>query len=119
MATELFPIIATADMGRSLGFYRDLLGGTVSYEFAGPDGAPAYAGLDLGTSHLGIGHDPAAAAAGRSVSLWIYTEEVDATIERLRGAGVAIIDEPRDQPWGERVAKVEDPDGIHVHVASR
>jgi lactoylglutathione lyase len=119
MATELFPIIATADLGRSLAFYRDLLGGTVGYAFDGPDGAPVYVGLDLGASHLGIGHDPDAASTGSSVSLWIYTDAVDATIEGLRAAGVPIVEEPRDQPWGERVAKVADPDGIHVHVASR
>jgi uncharacterized glyoxalase superfamily protein PhnB len=29
-----------------------------------------------------------------------------------------ILEEPVDQPWGERVARVEDPDGIHVHVAT-
>nr|MBA2634485.1 hypothetical protein [Chloroflexota bacterium] len=55
MITELFPIVSTQDMGRVLGFYRDLLGGRVEFEFSGPDGDPAYVGLDLGASHLGIG----------------------------------------------------------------
>ena len=35
MFTELFPIVATTDMSRALGFYRDLLGGLVNYEFPG------------------------------------------------------------------------------------
>jgi lactoylglutathione lyase len=37
----------------------------------------------------------------------------------MRGAGVAILEEPVDQPWGERVARVTDPDGDHVIVGSR
>lgn len=37
---------------------------------------------------------------------------------RLRVAGVPVLEEPRDQPWGERVARVEDPVGIEVHVAT-
>ena len=46
MFTSLFPILVTADLNAALGFYRDLLGATVSFEFPGPDGEPAYAGLE-------------------------------------------------------------------------
>jgi lactoylglutathione lyase len=119
VTTDLFPIVATTDLERSLGFYRDLLGGTVSYEFPGPDGRTVYAGIDIGRSHLGIGHDPDVAAGAASVSLWLYVDDCDATIARLRAAGVPILEEPIDQPWGERVALVQDPDGIRVRVATR
>jgi len=57
MFQELFPILATGDLPRALGFYRDLLGFEVTYRFP-PDGEPAYVALDLGRSHLGIGADP-------------------------------------------------------------
>jgi lactoylglutathione lyase len=120
MATELFPIISTPDLTRSLGFYRDLLGGTVTYEFAGPDGQPGYVGLDIGTSHLGIGHDPGLTdVPGRRMSLWVYVDDCDVMVERLGDSGVEIVAEPADQPWGERVARVRDPDGIEVIVGSR
>jgi catechol 2,3-dioxygenase-like lactoylglutathione lyase family enzyme len=45
MFTTIFPIITTSDLTGALGFYRDLLGATVSYEFPGPDGEPGYVGL--------------------------------------------------------------------------
>jgi lactoylglutathione lyase len=32
---------------------------------------------------------------------------------------VPIVEEPTDQPWGERMATVLDPDGNRVIVASR
>ncbi|MFC3739509.1 VOC family protein [Paractinoplanes deccanensis] len=47
MFDEVFPILTTPDLGRSLGFYRDLLGGKVTYQFP-PEGEPAYAGLEIG-----------------------------------------------------------------------
>jgi lactoylglutathione lyase len=119
MATELFPIISTTDIERSLRFYRDLLGGSVDFTFPGPDGTPAYVGANLGMSHIGIGQDPSASPRGRTVSLWVYTDDCDGLVEQMRAAGTPILEEPLDQPWGERVAKVEDPDGIVVHVANR
>jgi lactoylglutathione lyase len=122
MITSLFPIVSTADLPRALAFYRDLLGGSVTYEFPGPDGEPGYVGVDLGDSHLGIGREPAAEAGGSApsaISLWVYTDDCDAAVERLRAAGVPIVEEPIDQPWGERVARVRDPDGNEVIVGAR
>jgi lactoylglutathione lyase len=118
VATELFPIITTADFQRSLRFYRDLLGGTVSFEYPDPEGAIAYASVELGSSQIGIGSDPKAVAGG-SISLWVYVDDCDRVVARLREAGVEILQDPRDEPWGERVGRVSDPDGIQVHVASR
>ena len=121
MFTDLFPIVATRDIGSALGFYRDLLGGSVSYEFPGPDGAPAYVALDFGGSHLGIGltRDVVAGSSHRPISLWVYTDDCDGAVERLRAANVIVTEEPTDQPWGERVARVLDPDGNEVIIGQR
>ena len=117
MFTTVFPILITADLRAALGFYRDLLGATVAYEFPGPDGEPGYVGLELGSSHLGLGRDPEAPAEpSERFSLWVYADDCDAAVERLRAAGVTIVAEPADQPWGERVARVLDPDGNLVIV---
>ncbi|HEX2221438.1 MAG TPA: glyoxalase superfamily protein [Candidatus Limnocylindria bacterium] len=120
MFTQIFPIIATPDLARALSFYRDLLGATVAFEFRGPDGEPGYVGLDLGSSHLGIGRDESLTqGSSERFSLWVYAEDVDAAVALLREAGVTIEEEPVDQPWGERTARVLDPDGNLVHLASR
>jgi lactoylglutathione lyase len=120
MVTELFPIITTTDMGRSLAFWRELLGGRVDYEFPGPDGTPVYVSLVISTSSLGIGlaSDGIAKTPG-AITLWVYTEDCAALVERLRAAGVSIVQEPRDEPWGERVAKVLDPDENEVFIGQR
>lgn len=120
MIDQLFPILDVADVERSLRFWRDELGGTVAFEWPGPDGRPVYVGLDLGSSHLGIG-GPASAPAGesRGISLWVYTDDCDGLVERLRAVGTPIVDEPADQPWGERIARVLDPDGTTVIIGQR
>lgn len=53
-----------------------------------------------------------------STSIWRYTDDVDAAVADLRGAGVQVVAEPVDQPWGERVASVADPDGFVIHIGA-
>ena len=120
MFSELFPILSTPDLERALRFYRDLLGMAVTHRFDGPDGEPAYVGLHLGASQLGIGRDSIVElpAGRRPIALWVYADDCDAAIERMRAAAVEIVEEPVDQPWGERVARVHDPDGNLVIVGA-
>jgi lactoylglutathione lyase len=120
MYKSIFPILVTADLTAALGFYRDLLGAKVTYEFPAPDGGePGYVALELGDSHLGIGRDPEAPLEpSERFSLWVYAEDCDAAIDRMKQAGVTIVEEPADQPWGERVARVLDPDGNLVIVGA-
>ena len=125
MITQLFPIVATPDLERSLVFYRDLLGGTVTYEFPGHGEQPVYVAISLGAApgatSIGIGLERGVVQTPRprGVSLWAYTDDCDATVERLRDAGTPVVEEPADQPWGERVARVLDPDGNELIIGSR
>jgi lactoylglutathione lyase len=115
---RIFPMLSCQDLKRSLAFYGDLLGGHETYRF--PDeGDPAYVALRLGDSEVGLGQmsgeplhgRPQRPAIGHRVELCAYVDDVDATVERMRTAGVTVALEPADQPWGERIAYVEDPDG--------
>jgi lactoylglutathione lyase len=118
--TDAFPIISTPDMERALGFYRDLLGGTVDFRFP-EEGEPRYVSLRIGEAQIGIGYVPDAVggAGGQRFSLWVYADSCDEGVERLRAAGAPITEEPADQPWGERVARALDPDGNEVIVGQR
>ena len=49
----------------------------------------------------------------------MYADDCDAAVDRLRAGGVPVIQEPADQPWGERMAIVTDPDGNRVFIATR
>jgi lactoylglutathione lyase len=114
-----FPIISTPDLPGALAFYVGLLGGTISYAFPA-EGEPDYVGLELGSSHLGIGHDPDLAGEGiQRFSLWVYVDDCDEVVESMRVSGVPILEEAVDQPWGERIARVGDPDGNVVIIGAR
>ena len=116
---ELFPILTTPDLARSLGFYRDLLGADVTYRFP-PDGEPRYVSLQIGRSTLGIGRqDQPGVLTNDRITLWLYADDCDAALDELRSGGVEVVQEPVDQPWGERMATVADPDGNRVVIASR
>lgn len=119
--------IVTADMERSIAFY-DLLGATVpSAPVEWPEGSGrlhAEASMPNGTS---VEFDNAASAAawaphwsarrGVVVGFTVASpEDVDATFERVVGAGFAAIEPPYDAFWGARYAVVEDPDGNAVGI---
>ena len=58
-----------------------------------------------------------AVAAGARFELFVYVEGLDGVLDSLRAAGVTVLREPGDMPWGERVAFVSDPNGNPVALA--
>lgn len=116
---RLFPMLSVERLERSLAFYAELLGGEQTYRFP-EEGEPAFVALRLGESEIGLGQlsaspplhgQPQRPALGHRIELCLYVEDVDAVVSRLRAAQVPILLEPVEQPWGERVAYVADPDG--------
>jgi lactoylglutathione lyase len=45
------------------------------------------------------------------MELCVYVVDVDEAVSAARAAGAQLVLEPTDQPWGERVAYIADPDG--------
>ena len=111
-------MLSVADLERSIAFYGDALGGRETYRFP-PEGPPDFVVLRLGESDVGLGRLTDAPLHGRAqrpatghrIELCVYVDDVDAAVEDLRGIGATIAMVPADQPWGERVAYAEDPDG--------
>jgi lactoylglutathione lyase len=108
-------------------FYRDLFGFAETYRFPA-EGEPEFVGLDLDEGSIALAavsnstapeHGlPLRPVAGRRFELCVYADDVDAAIDELRAAGVPVLMEPADQPWGERLAYVQDPDGNPVHITA-
>lgn len=120
MVLESFPILSVADLGRAQAFYRDLLGGIVDYVFP-PEGEPRFVTLKLGRSTLGLGATTGGAGghAGSGYTLCAYVPDCDAAVDAVRAAGHTVREEPGDQPWGERIARVLDADGYEVLLVAR
>jgi lactoylglutathione lyase len=50
-------------------------------------------------------------ATGHRIELCVSVDDVDDVVRVLRASGAPVLLEPCDQPWGERVAYVADPEG--------
>ena len=121
---RVLPIVHLDDVMAGVEFYGRL-GFEVVFRF--PDDGPiAFCTVANGDGEIGLGgwgETPGLPAPvrpdgpGRAMHLFVYVDDVDAAVEALRSAGVAIESEPVDQPWGERVAAVRDPAGNTVVLA--
>lgn len=117
-ATRVMAMLSVADMHRSLAFYGEALGGERSYQFP-PEGVPAFVTLRFGETELGLGlltasplhGQPQRPATGHRIELCLNVADTDEAVEALRSLGARVVLEPVNQPWGERAAYVEDPDG--------
>jgi lactoylglutathione lyase len=116
-ARSAFPIIVWDDLPALVAFYRDVLGGEVVYRFP-EEGDPVYLSLRLGASSIGLGYEPDPPRGPQRVSVWVYVADVDAVVAGARAAGVPVAEEPADQPWGERTARIVDPTGVEVVVGA-
>lgn len=117
-ARELFPILSADDPEALAAFYTAGLGADVVYRVP-EDGTPDYLYLRLEPLGFGIAvRRPADGAPGRGIALWVYVDDVDAATERLLRLGARMVAEPADQPWGERMASLEDPAGHLLHVGA-
>jgi lactoylglutathione lyase len=118
-----FPIVYVDDVPASVRFYRDLLGFQEMYRFPDTD-EPGYVALRLDDGKIGLSSaefpgihgKPQRPVTGRPFELCLEVADVDGFVGELARAGVAVLAEPADQVWGERVAYVEDPDGNPVHI---
>jgi lactoylglutathione lyase len=112
---EPFPILYVDDVARSIRFYTESLGFTVSYRWPA-EGETAFAFLKLDPLGIAVSqrrpeHE------GRDFELCVYTDDADRAAEELRRAGADEVQPPQDEPWGERRMYVRDPDGNLVHIA--
>jgi lactoylglutathione lyase len=121
---EPFPILHVADVERSVRFYVDCFGFEVGFRWP-EEGALEFAFLRLGETGIGIGTRAAPDLpdwpSGRETGafqLCIYTDDTDAAAERLVSRGATRVTAPRAQPWGEKLAFFEDPDGNLIHVTA-
>lgn len=112
--------LTVEDVEKSVAFYRDLIGLTVTYKLF-----PAFALLNHGGVSIGLLSLPEAAKEGvtamsaaqkRGVHVEFTTDNLDALYAELKAKDVVFIDEPHDEPW-ERLFTALDPDGYAVEFA--
>ena len=46
--------------------------------------------------------------------MYVYVDDLDATLARLIDADITVLRDAEDMPWGERIATITDPEGNPV-----
>jgi len=98
-------VISTRRLEKALVFYRDVLG------LAGANVASGPATLMTGSGVEVMLHERDTTPSDAAVAPSFVIERLDAIVKRWDDLGGEVIDAPRTQPWGERMAVVRDADG--------
>jgi uncharacterized glyoxalase superfamily protein PhnB len=118
----LSPYLTVKDAEAALDFYQRAFGFEKQNAVPGPDGRIAHVEMRWQDALIMFGPEgayggtckaPATARVQPPVSLYVYCPDVDALCARAQAAGATVVVPPGDMFWGDRMCKIEDPDG-HV-----
>lgn len=114
-----YVIVFARDMAAMRRFYADVMLFPV-YRDVHPSWIEYRVGGSLlALTERGFVFDDAATPPGAlslQLAFRVTRAEVDACAAALRTAGIRIVGEPTDQPWGHRTLFVRDPDGNVVEL---
>lgn len=121
------PSLTCKNAARAIDFYQRVFGATLAVSMPGPGDTIMHAELQIGDSRVFLGDefpgmskapDPHTPANANPYGIFVYTEDVDAVMQRAIDAG-ARVDMPLDNMfWGDRFGKFTDPFGHSWAVAT-
>lgn len=115
---SLNPYIVVERVGPLLAFLSEVLGGKERGEREiRADGSIGHAEFGFGDSVLMLSE--ASESPARPSVVFAYVEDVDVAFGRAVAAGATHLHEPKDWPWGDRVAGFHDPFDNRWWVATK
>lgn len=116
-------ILYVNDLEKTKYFYGELLGLKLRGEYG------SYIEYDTGATILSMntregGREvtslpiPDGVRKEQTFEIGFVTEKVEEVVSNLKAAGVPVLMEPKEKPWGQTVAYVEDPDGHYIEICS-
>jgi len=97
--------VPSTDVARAVAFYQRLGLTLIVLDL------PGYARFECPNGATFSVHDQGAGALRGGPVVYFECDDLDATVRRLRAAGVAFESPPQDQPWLWRESYLRDPDG--------
>ena len=110
------PLLAVADMERSLAFYETVLGLRVVLDFGASKtltGGLCLQTLDTWRSFLGTDQ---VAFGGNDAEIYFEEDRFDAFAERLSTLPIQYVHPVKEHRWGQRVVRFYDPDRHIIEV---
>jgi uncharacterized glyoxalase superfamily protein PhnB len=117
-ADTVLPHLTYQSVAAALAWLSTAFGFSEHYRYGEEDGEVSGAQMHLGNAWImlsgpGAGTASPAQLGGRTQSLTVFVEDVDAHYSRARSAGVTIIEDLHETIYGERQYGAEDLDGHH------
>ena len=113
-------VIFVKDVDASRHFYEDLLGQEVAFDFGENvsfvGGFAIHDAEHISQLVFGRSAEDVDRLGRENFELYFETPEIEAVLARLSEAGTAFVHPIREQPWGQRVARLYDPDGHVVEI---
>lgn len=123
-ASTLGCSLTCKDLDASIRFYRDAIGFAVEHTFQN-EGKVVAAVIAAGNIRIVLNQDDGQLGWDRIKGQGFYLQinvagvaDVDAAAVRLKAAGVALLSEPADRPWGARMFQFNDLDGFKLGVST-
>ena len=110
------PYLIIDGAARALDYYRQVFGATERMRMPGPDGKIGHAEITIGDSmimladeHIEMGARAPGAFGGAAVSIMLYVNDVDATVQSAVAEGAKLLQPVEDKFYGDRMGTIEDP----------
>ena len=121
----LSAVLAVEDASAAIDFYKQAFGAKERMRMDAPGGKIAHAELEIGDSLIMLSDPfpqstvkPPNEAGTSTMSIFMYSEDVDAAIERAVDAGATLTMPVEDMFWGDRFGTVTDPYGHQWSIAT-
>lgn len=111
------PYLLVREADDLVAFVKQAFGATETFRAPGGAGG-LHIEVRIGDSMVMIGGGAAWHGAALPAMLHLYVEDVDAVYRRALGAGATTLEEPADQPDGDRRAGVKDRFGNQWYIAT-
>jgi len=119
------PYLIVKGGSAAIAFYQEAFGAKEVMRLEMPGGRIGHAELQIGDSRIMLADEHPELQAlspktigGSPITLHVYVENSDATVERAVAAGAKLIRPVADQFYGDRTGGVEDPFGHRWFVAT-
>lgn len=124
-----YTIIWVADVQRTIDFYQAAFGFTC--KLLQQFGPVTWAELETGATTIAFAseletetlfpsgvHRNSASLLPAAILLSFFTDDVPQAFAQAIAAGAIALDAPKLEPWGQTVARLQDPNGVLISLAS-
>lgn len=109
------PGMVVPGVPRLVEFLEQAFGGVGGPRYQGPDGHVIHTEVTIGDSVVMMG-EPMEGFPPMPCMLAVYVDDVDGTYRKAVAAGGKSLEEPVDQFYGHRTARIQDPAGNHWSI---